>query len=106
MIITKGQLKKLISEEKNRVLNEVTPHEREEAIRLSHVDTPSDPAAGEAYPGQDLVNKHAFLKKVNWSAWNEHFAVAPGDVALVRQAVSKFYDQLNDEMMKRDHGNY
>ena len=39
MRITKRQLRRIIKEEKAKLLNEVTPSEREEALRLSAEDT-------------------------------------------------------------------
>ena len=44
MKITKRQIRRIIKEE---LLNEVTPGEREEAIRLSHVDTKQPGGGGQ-----------------------------------------------------------
>jgi hypothetical protein len=89
MKITRGQLRQLIKE-----------------IEYD----PADPHAGQEWEREkrslqvmsDAETKKKFLEKVNWSAWFDHFVVTPKDKPVVIQAVTDFYDRLDDEMAEMD----
>ena len=58
MKITKRQLRRIIKEEKRKALREVTPGEREEALRLSAID------AGEGNPRHG--GEHGVFSETYW----------------------------------------
>jgi len=61
MRITKRQLKRIIKEEKARILSEVTPGERADALKLSAEDMAAQPV----YDEIDAMTKHAIERDMD-----------------------------------------
>ena len=61
MKVTKRQLRRIIKEEKARILSEVTPGERADALRLSAEDIAAQPV----YDEIDAMTKHAIERDMD-----------------------------------------
>ena len=97
MRITKRQLRRIIKEE---ILSEVTPAEREEAIRLSHVDMKQHAAADPA--GQiddDMEHLLGLLKEAEAAADKIHQLVS-SDVEYSQYAGGREADDVELALSK------